>query len=114
MFWTKRPFPLNDRLAKIAKEISLFLDKSGQINGIMIQPFQSNFLSHNEEVAGFSKLFTKKLDDGVFAISSKKSKEAEPFLATLSATIKKDIYKDAAEAKYPLQNLEKFLVSSSS
>lgn len=111
LYWAKKPFPSEDKLAKVAKEISFFLDKTGNINGLMIQPFQNNFVSHNEEVAGVKKLFTFRKDD-VFIIPSEKSKEAEPLLNILTATIKKDIYKDVAEANHSMNDLTKFLVTS--
>lgn len=112
LYWTKRPFPSGDKLAKVAKEISFYIDKAEGVNGLMIQPFQNNFLSHNENVAGVKRFFTNKVDDNILTIPANKRKEAEPLLATLSATIQKDIYKDVAEADYSLEDLTQFLVSS--
>ncbi|MCP6720422.1 MAG: hypothetical protein KJI72_03865 [Patescibacteria group bacterium] len=109
LYWTKRPFPADDKLAKVAREISFFLDRRGNVNGLMIQPFQNNFLSHNEEVTNIGRLFTSKKDDSIFTIPVEKRKEAEPLLNALTATIKKDIYRDAIEANYSLEDLADFL-----
>ncbi|MBI2888292.1 MAG: hypothetical protein HYY10_00005 [Candidatus Liptonbacteria bacterium] len=105
LFWTKQPIPSDNRLAKVAKEITFYLDKGGEVNGFIIQPFRSNFVSHNEEMAGFVKIFTS--EDKVPA---DKLKTAESLLFT---TIQRDIYKDVAEAKYSLKDLSRFLVSAS-
>lgn len=111
LFWAKSPFPSNNKLAKVAKEISFYLDKTGAINGLVIRPFQNNFLSHNEDVLGVARLFTNEKKD-VLTIPSQKHKEAEPLLSALSATVKKEIYKDAIEAEYSLDDLSQFLISS--
>lgn len=109
LFWTKKPFPVADKLAKASKEISFYLNNDGVIDGLVIQPFQSNFLSHNEEVSGIAKLFSDEGQDGIFTIPQSKNKDNELVFAVLSATIQKDIYKDAAEANYPVKKLEEFL-----
>ncbi|GEM_PF-2031401 len=112
LFWTKKPFPAADRLAKVAKEISFYLSSGGMVDGLMIQPFQSNFLSHNEEISGFAKLLNHREHGGIVAIPQGRGGGSESLFATLSATIQKDIYKDAAEANYPVKKLEKFLSAS--
>lgn len=112
LFWTKKPFPVTDKLAKVSKEISFYLSGAGGVDGLMIQPFQSNFLSHNEEVSGMAKFLSRQERDGIIAIPQGKDKESELLFAALSATIQKDIYKDAAEANYPVKKLEKFLSAS--
>jgi len=106
LFWTKQPIPSDNRLAKVAKEITFYLDKKGTVNGFIIQPFRSNFLSHNGDVADVIKVFTHKEDK----VSAGKLRTAESLLFT---TIQKDIYKDVAEAKYSLEDLGRFLVSAS-
>lgn len=112
LFWTKKPFPVTDKLAKVSKEISFYLSNAGVVDGLMIQPFQSNFLSHNEEVSGMTKFLSQEEQGGVITIPQGKNKENELLFAALSATIKKDIYKDAEEANYPVKRLEKFLSAS--
>lgn len=114
LFWTKKPIPAGDRLAKASKEIFFYLGANGEIDGLMIRPFQSNFVSHNQEVRKVGALFTQKVDDEVLSIPTNKRKEAEPLIATLSATIGKNIYRDAIEAKHPLDDLERFFSSTSS
>jgi len=111
LFWTKTPIPSEDKLAKVSKEVAFYLSSVGEIEGLIIQPFRNNFVLHNEEAIEISKLFTNR-EDGVLAISPKKDKEKELLFATLSALIKKDIYQDAAEAKYPIEDLNRFLSSS--
>ena len=106
LFWTKQPVPSDNRLAKVAKEITFYLDKGGIVNGVIIQPFLSNFLSHNEEIAGVAKVLTNTKDK----ISPQELKTAESLLST---TIKKDIYQDIAETKYSLKDLNHFLASAS-
>ncbi len=112
LYWTKKPLPLLSRLVKVAKEIFFFLDKKGDINGLMVQPFQNNFLMHNEEVADVKKLFTYREDKFMFSIPSKEKKEGGHLISTLLVTIQKDIYKDAAETKHSVEEIEKFLASS--
>lgn len=109
LFWTKNPFPATDKLAKASKEISFYLNDAGVVDGLVIQPFQSNFLSHNEEVSGMAKFFSQEGEEGIFTIPQSRSNENELLFAALSATIQKDIYKDAAEANYPVKKLEEFL-----
>jgi len=112
LFWTKTPIPSGDKLAKVSKEVAFYLSNAGEIEGLIIQPFRNNFLLHNEEAAEVAKLFTNK-ENGVFAIPpEKKDKDKELLFATLSALIKKDIYQDAAEAKYSIKDLTQFLSSS--
>ncbi len=112
LFWAKKPFPAIDKLAKVSKEISFYLSNAGLVDGLVIQPFQSNFLSHNKEVSGMTKFLSHREQEGVLTIPESKNKENELLFATLSVTIQKDIYKDAAEANYPVKKLEKFLSAS--
>lgn len=111
LFWTKTPIPSEDKLAKVSKEVAFYLSSIGEIEGLIVQPFHNNFILHNEEAVEVAKLFTSK-EDGVFAIPSEKRGGNELLFATLSALIKKDIYQDAAEAKYPIKNLNQFLTSA--
>jgi hypothetical protein len=108
LFWTKTPIPSEDRLAKVSKEVTFYLSNVGAVDGLIIQPFRNNFLLHNEEAIEVARLFSNK-EDGVFEIPSEKK---DLLFATLSALIKKDIYQDAAEAKYPIENLNQFLTSA--
>ena len=108
LFWTKTPIPSEDRLAKVSKEVTFYLSNIGAVDGLIIQPFRNNFLLHNEEAVEVARLFTNK-EDGVFEIPSEKK---DLLFATLSALIKKDIYQDAAEAKYPIEDLNQFLISA--
>ena len=104
-FWTKRPIPSGNRLAKVAKEIAFYLDDKGVVNGLLIQPFRNNFLSHNEEIADVL---------GVFATTNKiPPGELKAVESLLSASIQKDIYRDIAEEKYSLKDLNRFLTSVS-
>ncbi|PIR87973.1 MAG: hypothetical protein COU10_01680 [Candidatus Harrisonbacteria bacterium CG10_big_fil_rev_8_21_14_0_10_45_28] len=112
LYWTETPFPSHAKLAKVAKEIYFFLNNTGKVGGLMIQPFQNNFVSHNEEMEKIKEFFNQKTKDDVITMSMKR-KEFDPMIATLTATIKKDIYKDASDAKYTVEDLSKFLVSSS-
>ena len=114
LFWTVKPVPADDKLAKVSSEISFFLGKGGGVNGLIIRPFQRNFVSHNQEVEKVSSFFTKKDGQDILSIPAGKRKESESLVATLSATIGKSIYRDAAEAEHPLKDLEYFLSSTSS
>ncbi len=113
LFWTKKPIPSEDKLVKVAKEISFYMDSVGKINGLIIRPYKSNFVMHNDAVPEVKKIFTKKGDGEIFSIPSGNNKEKDHFYAVLSATIEKDIYKDVAEAKYTLKDLTQFLASTS-
>jgi|SRR3990172_3966615 len=112
LYWTKEPFPSRDKLAKVAKEIFFFLNRKGTVNGLMIQPFRSNFVAHNEEVLGAAKMFTRKEEGGILTIPDERKSVADSLLVALTATIKKDIYQDIAESDYSLADLESFLTSS--
>ena len=112
MYWTKEPFPSRDKLAKVAKEIFFFLNRKGTVNGLMIQPFRSNFVAHNKEVLGAAKMFTRKEEGGILTIPDERKSVADSLLVALTATIKKDIYQDIAESDYSLADLESFLTSS--
>lgn len=111
LFWTKSPIPSGDKLAKVSKEVTFYLSKIGEVEGLIVQPFHNNFLQHNEEAVEVAKLFTDKENDTIFTIPEE-STEKDLLLATLSAIIKKDIYQDAAEAKYSIEDLAQFLSSS--
>ena len=107
LFWTKRPIPSDNHLAKVSKEVMFYLDQEGTVNGFIIQPFRSNFLSHNEEVADAIKILTRKSEDKV---SAGKIRTAE---SLLFATVQKEIYRDMAEAQFTPKDLSHFLVSAS-
>ncbi|MEX0689818.1 MAG: hypothetical protein WD471_00880 [Candidatus Paceibacterota bacterium] len=110
-YWTKTPFPSKSRLVKVAKEIFFFLNKKGDVEGLMIQPFNNNFVSHNEEVSNIMRILSKKEGLNEFTVS-KKTKELDSVLSTLTATIKKDIYRDAVESNCSLDDIEELLTTS--
>ncbi len=110
LYWTKIPLPKNSKLTQLSKEVSFYTDNKGNPTGVMVQFFENNFLAHNKDIAIINKFMKKK--DGDKVIEPGKNKELETFLIGFAESIKKDIYKEAAEENYSLKDLGKFLANA--
>lgn len=107
MYWSKKEVSTDSRLRKLSREISLYFNKDGNVEGLMIQCFRNNFLTQNENLAKTSiiKSMNEAENGKPISLGSKKG-EVE---ALFSESIKNDILKDAFEANYTLKDLEKVL-----
>lgn len=107
-YWTKNKIEKDSKLVKMSMEVSFYLNKDKGLDGLMIQPFKSNFLTQNPEVANV--IFDLPITRGNSETKKMKyNKDSEGILFGFSESIKKDIYKDALEADYSIKDLEKAL-----
>ena len=51
MYWSKKKVSSDSRLKKLSREISLYFNRTGNVEGLMIQCFRNNFLTQNENLA---------------------------------------------------------------
>lgn len=107
MYWSKKEVSSDSKLKKLSREISLYLNSGGNVEGLMIEYFRNNFLTQNENLAKTSivKSINKAENGKPISLGSKK----EEVEALFSESIKSDILKDAFEANYTLKDLERVL-----
>ena len=107
LYWAKKKISTGSRLKKFSRETSFYVNANGGIDGLMVQYFQNNFLTQNENLAkvGIVESINKSESGEPISLGSKKD-ELE---ALFSASIKNDILTDALEANYTLRDLEKAL-----
>ena len=107
MYWSKKKVSSDSRLKKLSREISLYFNRTGNVEGLMIQCFRNNFLTQNENLAKTSivKSMNKVENGEPISLGSKKN-EVE---ALFSESIKNDILKDAIEAHYTIKDLDRVL-----
>src|SRR3989338_2828898 len=66
--WTKENLSGNSKLIKVAHETFLFLDGSGNVEGLAVEYLKNNFVAHNDVFSGLPDLFTLKIDESTFTI----------------------------------------------
>jgi len=107
MYWSKKEVSSDSKLKKLSKEISLYFNNAGNVEGLMVQCFRNNFLTQNENLAKTSIVKSmNKVENGKPISLGSKKEEVE---ALFSESIKNDILKDAFEANYTLKDLERVL-----
>jgi len=106
LYWTKAKISAGAKLVQLSRETAFYIAPSGETDGIFIQPFKNNFLTRNQDVAEIAKFFEKKDGDEMLVISKAQEEKIQPLIVGFSESIKKDIYRDALEAHYSLQELQ--------
>lgn len=85
LYFAPKTIRRGNLLFSIDNEMSIYLDRYSNLNGIFIEYFTSNFVKHQAEFKDFSALLTKSID-GSKTIPSTKKQEG-------------DIYTDALQGK---------------
>lgn len=109
LYWTEKNIAKDSKLKKLSREVSFYINKSGNPEGLMIQCFKNNFLTQNQDVSDIYKLFVEKDKDNLLVIPREKRGEANAIMSGFAESIKKDIYKDALEAEYTIKDLENII-----
>ena len=107
LYWSKKRISTDSKLKKFSRETSFYVNGAGGVEGLMVQYFQNNFLTQNENLAkiGIVDSINKAESGEPISLGSRKD-ELE---ALFSESIKNDILTDALEANYTLRDLEKAL-----
>jgi hypothetical protein len=108
LYWSKKKISADSKLKKFSRETSFYVNGAGGVEGLMVQYFQNNFLTQNENLAKIGIVDSINKADNVERPISLGSKKDE-LEALFSASIKNDILTDALEANYTLRDLEKAL-----
>lgn len=96
LYWTILPFPKNDTLMGFSPEVSFYVDSFGDVNGIMIEYFKSDFIALNRSVAGLTKFLTKE-KDGYLKIPEGEKAAAQSALVALLESVKKNARESIAQ-----------------
>lgn len=106
LYWSKEEIPSDSKLKKLSKEISFYINTNGAVDGLIIQYFRNNFLVHNENFAKTSIMKSiNKAGENTFSLGTK-TQDADAVFG-FSESIKSDILRDALEANYTFEDLEK-------
>lgn len=73
--WTNQKESRNARLVKISNEVLIYFNLKGFIKGIGVEYLRNNFIEHNPKYKDLPKLFTQKVDEGIFVVPENKEKE---------------------------------------
>ena len=92
--WSKPSLSKNTQEIKISKEVLLYLNKNGAIEGFGIEYLKNNFVEHNPRHKNITKLFDEKIEGEMFTISSEKDKEATEDFRMLVSDLGKDIFSE--------------------
>lgn len=105
--WTKPSISKNVRLVKVSKEVLLYLNSGGIIEGIGVEYLRANFIRHNPNYKGLIKLFTEKLDEATFVIS--KNKKNLTIFEDFAKVLASDIYKENLEHNRTADDIERLI-----
>lgn len=112
--WTKEPLSKDAKLMKIARDIFLFFNPKGSLEGLAIEYLKSNFIEHNEKLGNFVNIFKKKVNNHTYTVVEKDKKNIEPFLIGFSESVRANIYKEILEddSKENLESLFNTIIKS--
>ena len=102
-----------NRLVKVSHETSLYINPKREIEGVLVEYLNNNFVEHNPVFKQFVKKFNKRIDKNTYTLS--KNKETEKYRFGLAQALTSDIYQDANKqgVKLDLDNLIKYALSNS-
>lgn len=103
-YWKKPKMSRGVRLVKVSHETHLYLTASGNIEGVLVEYLKGNFVEHNTEYRGMTKVFDKKLDGRSYTIS-RRTKEVEGLFDKFAESLRADIYRDACEDRRSIDDL---------
>jgi len=107
--WTNTKEAKSARLVKVSNEIFLYFNSKGLVKGIGIEYLKNNFIEHNPEYKDLTKLFTEKVDGGIFIIPKNEEKKSENKFVGFVEDIIKEIKIDSWENKQSPEELEKLV-----
>lgn len=107
--WTKPSISKNIHLIKVSKEVLLYLNPKGLIEGMGVEYFNNNFIKHNPAHKDLPGFFTEKIDEVNFAIPKKKEKEMTNEFDIFIKDLTNDIYKENFENNRTAEDLEKLV-----
>lgn len=58
LYWAPRTVPKGSSLVAINREFSVYIGSAGDIDGVLIEYYQHNFVEHNVKFKDFSEVLT--------------------------------------------------------
>ena len=113
LYWCKKKMYNNAKLVKVSHETSLYLNNQGKMEGLFVEYWTRNFLTHNPTVAKeVRKLLSKNVEDNIYTIGSNNKVIAEAKLCVLAESLRADVYKDAIQNEYTENELNKLMATA--
>ncbi|MFH1047610.1 MAG: hypothetical protein V1738_04875 [Patescibacteria group bacterium] len=103
-YWKKPKMSRGVRLVKVSHETHLYLTPSGKIEGVFVEYLNGNFVEHNVEYKGMTKVFDKKVSGRVYTIS-RRTKKLEGLFDKFVESLRANIYRDACQDRKSIDDL---------
>src|SRR5262249_26530361 len=105
LYFSPPQIPKNTFLHSISNEFSVYLDKDSNVHGLFIEYFKTNFLEHEAEFAGLSKLLTSK-NEGMATLHKSINKSGENQVKLVTSALTGEVISEIVPA---ITNLPKVI-----